>query len=240
MKILALSSSKCGSGGYLQTALPAINALLGDAPVNIAFIPFASVDANYELYTAKVREALQTLPYAIFTVTPDNARQVLESCDAVMVGGGNTFKLLHDIYANNLFNLIQTKVQNGLPYIGWSAGANLTGITIGTTNDMPIVQPESFKAFEFLPLQINPHYKNFVISGFHGESRDQRLEEYLSMNPQLEVIGLPEGCWLMKDGNTITYDGRESGVQLYLSAQGKMKNKPIKPGDRIVLNRDSA
>lgn len=161
-RILALSSSRSGNAAYLETAAPVIKNFLGERPLNIGFIPFASVDKNYEAYTNKVREGLAGLSHTITTVEQHNTKEVIEQSDVIMVGGGNTFKLLHDLYALELIELIKQKVQNGTPYIGWSAGANITGLTIGTTNDMPIIEPRSFKAFGFFPFQINPHYYNVL------------------------------------------------------------------------------
>lgn len=207
MKVLALSSSRVGNGGYLAAALPLINDFLGDARLNVAFVPFASAEGTYEEYADQVGEALAGLPLSVRLVKPTNAVQVLNGADVIMIGGGNTFKLLHDIYSLHLFQLIKQKVEGGTPYIGWSAGANLTGRTIGTTNDMPIVQPESFLAFNFLPFQINPHYQQVVMEGFHGETRDQRLMEYCLLNPGIPVVALPEGTALRMHHQQLYYLG---------------------------------
>lgn len=181
-KILAFSSSRVGGGAYLEVAVPVLQKFLGKKPLTIAFIPFASVD-GYDEYAAKVKEGLPALPHTIALIDESNAKEVIADCDAVMIGGGNTFKLLHDLYRLDLMETIRQKVQSGTPYISWSAGSNLMGPTICTTNDMPIVQPKSFAAFGFFPFQLNPHYHNIVQEGFHGETRDQRLEEFLKMNP---------------------------------------------------------
>jgi len=160
LRVLAISSSRVGKSGYLQEAALFISRFLGNNPLNIAFIPYAAVDGDYEAYAQKVRLPLQALPYKIEVAEPENARSVIEQSDVIMVGGGNTFKLLHDIYELGLFEIIQQKVNSGTPYIGWSAGSNIAGKTIGTTNDMPIIEPKTFEAFGFLPFQINPHYIN--------------------------------------------------------------------------------
>ncbi|GAB2842549.1 type 1 glutamine amidotransferase family protein [Ferruginibacter profundus] len=210
-RILAFSSSRTGNGGYLEAAAPLINNFLGDTVATIAFVPFASVDTNYEAYTEKVRAAL---PYNIVTVTPDNAIDIITTADAIMVGGGNTFKLLHDLYGTNALPLIQEKINSGTPYIGWSAGSNITGATICTTNDMPIINPGSFSALAFFPFQINPHYYNVAVPGFNGETRDQRLEEFLLLNPSVPIVALPEGTALLLDNNKLIMTGNTDAFVL--------------------------
>ncbi|HYO23210.1 MAG TPA: dipeptidase PepE, partial [Flavisolibacter sp.] len=213
-RILAFSSSRVATGGYLEKAAPEIGSFLGSARQTIAFVPFASVD-DYEDYTEKVKQGLQWLPHTINTVTINNAKQVIENSDAIMIGGGNTFKLLHDLYEAGVMELIKEKVHAGTPYIGWSAGSNLTGPTICTTNDMPIIEPKTFSAFHFFSFQINPHYHNIVMEGFHGETRDQRLQEFLKLNPSKQILCLPEGTFIKSlEGETI-FSGSASGVLMH-------------------------
>ena len=195
-RILAFSSSRVDNGAYLETAVPFIKELLGEAMLQIAFIPFASVDNDFDTYTAKVKKGLETLPYTLTTVTPNNAAETIAKANAIIVGGGNTFKLLHDIYYLKLLDNIRDSINRGVPYIGWSAGANILGPTIGTTNDMPVIEPKSFNALGLLPFQINPHYNNFKPSGHNGETRDERLEEFIKLNPGVPIVGLPEGTGL--------------------------------------------
>ena len=215
MNILAFSSSRYGKSGYLEIAVPVIENLLDDKILNIAFIPFASADKNYEEYTSKVRKALIGLPYIIQTVFPENAESIIQKSDVVMVGGGNTFKLLHDLYQLDLLEILRKKVSEGAAYIGWSAGSNILGPTIGTTNDMPIIEPKSFKALDLFSFQINPHYVNQKVEAFNGETRDQRLEEFMKMNTGASIVCLPEGSFLQMKGSILKYNGSESGVLFY-------------------------
>jgi len=231
VQVLALSSSRVGDGSYLETAVPVIKELLGDRKKRIAFVPFASVD-SYDDYAEKVRTGLSTLPHNIDLVLPDNAKTVVENADVIMVGGGNTFKLLHHLYAFDLVELIKQKVQNGTPYIGWSAGSNLTGPTICTTNDMPILEPKRFNSFGFFPFQLNPHYYNVVIEGFHGETRDQRLEEYLKANEAKRIMALPEGTWLLLQNGEVTFDGIAQGVMMSRE-EGQTIHRIIQPGTTL-------
>ena len=214
-RILAFSSSRSGSSGYLETALPLIKNFLGDKPLQVAFIPFATAGNDYEVYADNVRTALKSLPHTITTVNQKDAKNSIEQSDVIMVGGGNTFKLLHDIYEANILDAIRNKVSSGKPFIGWSAGSNILCPSISTTNDMPIIEPKSFNALGLFPFQINPHYVNEKPAGHNGETRDQRLAEFMTMNPGISVVGLPEGTALHLEDGVLRFIGPQKGLLLY-------------------------
>ena len=231
-RILAFSSSRVGNGGYLESAAPVIREFLGNGPSKVAFVGFAGVDLSYESYAAKVQDALPFVQ--VFTVEPDNAAATIGACDAIMVGGGNTFKLLAELYSSGAIQLIREKVLAGTPYIGWSAGSNITGLTICTTNDMPIVQPESFRALGFFPFQINPHYINIQMEGHNGETRDQRLTEFMLVNPGVEIVCLPEGTVLQYENDVLMFNGIAGGVLFTRDAMdGHVQKLPL-PADTDI------
>lgn len=227
MKILALSSSRVGNGGYLETAIPIIEKFLGNTAMTIAFIPFALVQDDKSAFVSTVRTAFSGLPYKIVEVTSETGVDVVNNADVIMVSGGNTFKLLHNLYSSGLLKVIKNKVKGGTPYIGWSAGSNITGATICTTNDMPIVEPESFRALGFFPFQINPHYYNVVVEGFNGETRDDRLREFVQLNPEVPVVCLPEGTALLLEDNILKLTGRCSGILMGNEDSGLQKSEII-------------
>ncbi len=211
-KILALSSSRSGKSGFLEKASYVFQQFIGSKPTNIAFIPFADADNKYQEYAVAVEKGLKNAALKINVALPSNAVSVIENCDAIIVGGGNTFKLIHDLHELEILNIILEKVNNGSPYIGWSAGSNILSPTISTTNDMPIIEPKSFKALGLFPFQINPHYYNKKIAGFNGETRDDRLGEFLQLNPDISIVGLPEGSYLKMENNVVKYFGEEPGI----------------------------
>jgi dipeptidase E len=235
MEVLAISSSRVGSGGFLENALPSIKEFISKGNHQIAFVPFASVQRNYDEYGELLKKALESLPNSIEIVKPNSAKKTIEQSDVIIVGGGNTFKLLHDIYDLDLFDLIRNKVQSGAAYIGWSAGANIAGKSISTTNDMPIIQPRSFTAFGFLPFQINPHYYNLTIDGHNGETRDQRLEEFVLLNPRIPVVGLPEGTALKLSKGALQFIGEKDGVLFQADVNNMALKKTILPGENLSL-----
>ncbi|MEO6667981.1 MAG: dipeptidase PepE, partial [Ferruginibacter sp.] len=177
--------------------------------------PFAAVGKADDEYLAMVRDAFAGLPYIISIVTSQNPKAVIEQADVIMTGGGNTFKLLHDIYHYKLLDIIRDKVNTGTAYIGWSAGSNITGPGIGTTNDMPIIEPQSFNALGLFPFQINPHYYNKPIEGFNGETRDQRLLEFTKMNPGIPIVCLPEGTALQFENGSLRLIGEVAASLFY-------------------------
>lgn len=207
MNLLLLSSSRAGDSDYLAPALDLIAAQLAERH-EVLFVPYAGVTVSYDDYQQKVQAALKPLGLKVNSIHQfADAKQALQQAQAVMVGGGNTFALLQRLYQHDLVEDLRQRVLQGLPYTGWSAGSNIAGLSIRTTNDMPIVEPPSFQALGLLPLQLNPHYANFAPPGFHGETRDMRLAEFMQLNPQTPVVGLPEGTALRLLANKLSYLG---------------------------------
>lgn len=196
MRLLLLSNSTLPGEPFLQWPRPHLSGFL-TAPARIAFIPYAAVTFTFDAYADAVAGPFAELGHTVVSVhRSTDPVAAVDAADAVAVGGGNTFQLLRLLYKHDLLRAIRRRVREGMPYVGWSAGSNVACPTIMTTNDMPITEPPSFRALDLVPFQINPHYTDARLEGHGGETRDQRLAEFLVANPQRRVIGLREGSLL--------------------------------------------
>lgn len=190
--------------------------------MNVLFIPFAAVTFSFDDYEAIVHKAFSEMGFTLRSIHRD-ADPVLavEKADSIAIGGGNTFALLSRLCERRLLQPIREKVKTGTPYIGWSAGSNVACPTIMTTNDMPVMQPPSFEALDLVPFQINPHYTEFRQPGHGGETRMERLKEFLVLNPHRKVIGLPEGTLLHVTDEAVILKGTGE-AKLFSSAKPVM------------------
>lgn len=231
-QLLLLSSSRVGDSGYLEAAVDQIAAFLPDSAKRVAFVPFAGVTIGYAQYTQMVSNALSALGLEFVDIGSEaDPLSALDQADAVFVGGGNTFALLKQLYATGLLQAIRDRVNAGMPYVGWSAGSNVAGASIRTTNDMPIVEPPSFDALALVPFQLNPHYTDYVAPGHNGETRRQRLEEFLVLNPDAIIYGLPEGTGLLVRDQQATVVGQFDALKL----AHRQPVSEIKPGASFVV-----
>jgi dipeptidase E len=207
-RLLLLSSARDGNGIFLLHASSAIRALLGASVRRVLLIPYAGVTITPERYAERAAVPFAKLGYELRSIVDasDPVRAV-EDAEAIVVGGGNTFHLLASLYDRDLLEVIRARVGAGVPYIGWSAGAVITAPTMGTTNDMPIIEPKSLRALNLIPFQINAHYTDFHPPGHQGETRAERLEEYVAVNRTMRVIGLREGCLLRITNDEIALHG---------------------------------
>jgi dipeptidase E len=192
---------------------------LGDSVRRVLFVPYAGVTIAWDTYTEKVREKYAEIGYELESVHEVSDPVVaVQSAEAIAVGGGNTFFLLREMYENKLIEPIRERVQKGMPYMGWSAGSNMVCPTIKTTNDMPIAEPPSFKALDLIPFQINPHYTDAVLPQHQGETRADRIAEFIEANPDMTVVGLREGCILRVEGDSLKLLG-EKDMRLFRKGQ---------------------
>ncbi|MBN2862634.1 MAG: dipeptidase PepE [Bacteroidales bacterium] len=208
MKLLLISNSTNPGEPYLDYPKHNIRTFLGNKPVKALFIPYAAVTFSYDAYAEKVSARFREVGHDIISIHKfRDPVQAVKEASAIVVGGGNTWKLIRTIRENKLIEAVRKKVIGGTPYIGWSAGSNVACPTIKTTNDMPVTEPDSFNAFNLIPFQINPHYLDANPAGHAGETREQRIEEFIEVNPGIYVAGLREGTMLIIEDNKIRLAG---------------------------------
>lgn len=219
-KLIVASTSTLYSGAYLEYLLPTLETHFSNVKT-VLFIPYARPSGiTHDEYTTIVRSALAKINKEVKGIHEyENPIDAVKNAEAIFTGGGNTFLLVKQLYRTNTLLAIRDVVNQGIPYLGCSAGSNICGLTMETTNDMPITYPPSFQTFGFLPFNLNPHYLDPIEGSTHmGETRETRINEFHTINPQ-PVVGLREGSWLEVHGTTITLRGE-------LSARIFEQNKP--------------
>ncbi|MBO4876175.1 MAG: dipeptidase PepE [Bacteroidales bacterium] len=211
MRLLLISNSTNAGEAYLDYPKHNIHDFLGEKCVKCLFIPYAGVTVTWDDYEKKVKNRFNEVGHDIVSIHHfDDPVKAVEEADCIVIGGGNTWKLLHDMHANKLIEPIRKKVLGGTPYIGWSAGSNVTCPTLMTTNDMPIIDPLGFDALNLIPFQINPHYLDKKVEGHGGESREDRILEFIEVNREVYVAGLREGCMFVVEGDKMRIIGQRN------------------------------
>lgn len=222
-KILLISNSISYGKGYLDHCVDEIVDFLGSIK-NILFIPYALFDLNR--YEAVAKERFQKLGIVLKSIHhAQSPAAAVKNAQAIFIGGGNTFRLLNQLYTKNLIDIIKKRVNEGMFYIGASAGANVACPTIQTTNDMPIIQSPSFNALDLIPFQINPHYVDPDPASKHqGETREQRIKEFHEEN-DAPVLGLREGSWLRIEDKKVHLKGL-TGAKVFQKEKKPLEFKP--------------
>ncbi|MFT5249836.1 MAG: dipeptidase E [bacterium] len=209
--LIVASTSTIHGGTYLSYLLPDIAQLFSETE-EILFIPYARPGGiSHDKYTEIAQEAFSKIGKTVIGIhTLENSVEAIKNAKGIFIGGGNTFVLVSQLYKNNILKVLREAIFNGLPYLGTSAGSNICGITINTTNDMPILYPPSFKALGVIPFNINPHYLDPDSTSKHmGETRETRINEFHTQST-IPVIGIREGSWLQVKDDTILLKGTHS------------------------------
>lgn len=227
--MIIASTSTLYNGSYLEYLLPTL-AIFFENVKTVTFVPYAQPDGiSLDAYTEKVAKAFKSIKKEVVGVhTFENPTEAINKAEAIFTGGGNTFLLVTKLYQYKLMQAIEIAVKNGTPYLGTSAGSNICGLTMGTTNDMPIIYPPSFQTLALVPFNINPHYLDPITDSTHmGETRETRINEFHKINTQ-PVLGLREGSWLEVNNNKIILRGT---LQARLFKQNK-------PAEELACNSD--
>lgn len=211
MNCIIASTSTLHGGEYLAYLKTPLKSLF-NAIDEILFIPYARPGGiSHDVYTAKAKKGLSFICKNVVGIhEKENAGKAIAEAQAIFVGGGNTFLLVKQLYENGVMLPLKKAIENGTPYLGTSAGSNICGPTMQTTNDMPIVYPPNFDTMGILPFNLNAHYLDPDPSSTHnGETRETRIAEFHTLN-KVPVIGLREGSWLEARNNDIILKGPHS------------------------------
>ncbi len=208
MRLLLISNSTNPGEAYLDYPKHEIKKFLSEKPLTALFIPYAAVTFSFDLYEQKVADRFGEIGFQVKSIHHfSDPQEAVRNAEAIVVGGGNTWQLVRMLHDNGLMEIIREKVLAGTPYVGWSAGSNVACPTLRTTNDMPIIDPKGFDTTGLVPFQINPHYLDAHPEGHGGETREQRIEEFLAINPGVYVVGLREATMLRVENQDIQLIG---------------------------------
>ncbi len=231
MQLLLLSNSTNAGEEYLGWPREILQQFISKNKISSClFVPYAGVTVSWDDYTTRVQNV-----FSDFGVNVKSVHSVSEpilavsQAECIVVGGGNTFRLVQMLQQTGLMAAIREKASTGTPFIGWSAGSNIACPTLRTTNDMPIIQPASFYTLNLLPFQINPHYLDANPEGHGGETREQRINEFLALNPEVVVVGLREATALYLNDANLELLGNRS---MRLFNAGKEATE-IQPSDNL-------
>ena len=206
--LIIASTSTLHSSGYLEYLLPTLVEHFINCET-IIFIPYARPGGiSHDEYTERVQIAFSIIGKKVVGLHAfENPIEAIQNAQGIFTGGGNTFLLVTQLYQNNVMEVLSKVIENGTPYLGSSAGSNITGISMQTTNDMPIIYPPSFKTLGAIPFNLNPHYLDADLQSIHmGETRETRIKEFHAFN-STPVLGLREGSWLDVKGDNVILKG---------------------------------
>lgn len=206
--LIIASTSTVYNGDYLDYLLSELELLFGNSQT-IIFIPYARPGGiSHDDYTEKVRSVFAKINKNVVGLHEfENPTEAITKAEGLFTGGGNTFLLVTQLYKNNVMQVLSETIKKGVPYLGTSAGSNITGVSMQTTNDMPIIYPPSFATLNIIPFNLNPHYLDPDTNSTHmGETRETRIKEFHAFN-STAVLGLREGSWLRVNGEQIILKG---------------------------------
>jgi len=234
MRLLLISNSTMPGEPYLSYPMPAIHNFLGNQPLKVLFIPYAAVTFSFDDYESKVKSRFAELNHSLTSIhRGTNLSKAIAEAEAIVIGGGNTWQLVRMMNDNRLFPAIRERVLSGIPFIGWSAGSNVACPTLRTTNDMPIIDPKGFDCLNLVPFQINPHYLDKNPEGHGGETREQRIEEFLEINPEITVVGLREGTMLRCEGDRLSLIGKRT-ARIFRKGELPIELSEVDPLDFLL------
>jgi len=227
MQLLLLSNSTNAGEEYLGWPREILKDFISKNKIqSCLFVPYAGVTVTWDEYTTRVRAVFSIWGCELESVhTFSDPVDAVKKADCIVVGGGNTFRLVQMMHETEIMEAIRVKSLAGTPFIGWSAGSNVACPTLRTTNDMPIIQPASFNTLNLIPFQINPHYLDANPEGHGGETREQRINEFQALNPEVVVVGLREATALHVDGEKLHLLGQRA-MRLFKSGNEPVELEP--------------